>query len=338
MDITKLTHGYWWHAKEKYRRLISERRPPRLLELTIQVTDRCNLACEKCNKTSFTGGEMPWEQVKSILDQAFDLGLIHIHLTGGECTLHPDLPKMIHWCKERKVRVDLSSNGKFSEDRFVELKEAGLNSINVSWDWIAQPPECMSFLAKYAPFGQFYEPRMFINHMVMPSNFQELPAFLQHIKDNVGFISDIQLMPPRGTADKFTYDQIADFNLKVAPRAYEISLNRFPMVEFKVQEMLGPLADLGVYHPIITWPCYRANAELRVGCAGYSPCTYLYRDGYIVAPLTATVKEAWEASKNLCKKTPPVLAMCDCSCSPEVCGLNMKVHEEMATRYDFHRL
>jgi hypothetical protein len=266
---------------------------------------------------------MPTEKVLSILEQALALGLKHVHLTGGECTLHEGLPIFVDWCAERNIRIDLSSNGEFEEDKYKEISRAGLDSINISWDFIDQPPKCIGFVSQYSPL-------VFVNHMVMPSNFCRLPDFLREIRANYPFVVDIQLMPPRGTAKKFTDLEVAYFNKEIAVPAYLEAFDqgkpiRFPMVEAKVLEMLGPLAYQGVYHPVIKWPCHRMKGELRVGCKGYSACTYLYRDGKILAGPEVSVADAWTTCKKTCEASPPLPGMCDWSCSPEVSCFNLLV-------------
>jgi molybdenum cofactor biosynthesis enzyme MoaA len=321
LDIRKIKNGYWWDAQGKFDALIDGKNE--LRELTIQVTDKCNKNCVKCNRTSFTSDEMPTLKVLSILEQALALGLRHVHLTGGECTMHDGLPIFVDWCSERNVRIDISTNGEFDENKYGDIARAGLDSVNISWDFIEQVPKCIGFVSKYAA-------RVFVNHMVMPSNFSKLPDFLRKIKTDYPFVADIQLMPPRGTAKKFSDIDVAYFNKEVAVPAYLEAFDRdrrirFPMVEAKVLEMLGPLAHQGIYHPMIRWPCHRMKGELRVGCKGYSACTYLYRDGLILAEPDVSVAGAWAICKEACKSSPPIPSMCDWSCSPEVSCFNLLV-------------
>ncbi|MDO8640105.1 MAG: radical SAM protein [Nitrosarchaeum sp.] len=321
IDIRKNKNGYWWKAQEKFDALISG--VVKLTELTIQVTDLCNMNCPKCNKINMTSDHMKVKDVVRILNDAAKLGLQHVHLTGGEPTMHPDLVEIIDLCRQLDMRVDMSSNGKFSEWKYANLANAGLNSINISWDFIKQVPECIDFVENYSP-------RVFVNHMVMPSNYKEMPKFLQMIKDDYRYVHDIQLMPPRGSADKFNEKQIKEFNEIYIDKCYMIVKNCFPMVRTKIKEILNDKdATKGIYHKKITWPCHRARAELRVGPKGFAPCTYLYRDGFILCGLDVRVKEAWNRSMKMCQAMPPNKDMCDLSCSPEVSGLNYFVEKEL---------
>lgn len=319
LDIRDIEHGYWWNAKDKYNLLVHK--VVSLKEITIQVTDRCNMACPKCNKVNMTCEDMKTDDVIRIIDEAVELGLVHVHFTGGEPTMHPDFPDIVKHCRSLGLRVDMSSNGKFNREYAKKLNDAGISSINISWDYTSQIPQCLED-------PRFLEAELFVNHMVMPANFQRLSGFLYFIKAMPKYdqIIDIQLMPPRGTADKFTAPQLDWFNSVIAPESWRIAQDRFPMVVAKVLGMLPPSSVDGIYHEPITWPCHRAKAELRVGVQGFSTCTYLYRDGKVTCGLDMSVKEAWQKCRAMARKAPP-LKMCETSCSPEVANFNCFVEE-----------
>ena len=329
IDIRKIEHGYWWDAQGKFNSLMNNE--DKLKELTVQMTDRCNLQCKKCNKRNFTFEDMKAVDIIRIIEEACDLGLKHIHLTGGEPTLHKDLPYVISLCKEKGLRIDMSSNGKFSCKIMKEISNAGIDSINISWDFIDEEPMCIKDQYVFD-----YGIDVFVNHMVMPSNYRELSDFLSFVEfyyTDHSKIIDIQLMPPRGDAQKFTKEQIIEFR-EIAKECYEISKKRFPMVEHKILNMLEyDEAEKGIYHDKITWPCHRSKSELRVGTKGFTTCTYLYRDGHTICGLDKSVKEAWSLCKEMCKNAPPIKEMCDLSCSPEVCDFN-RIIETVKNLYE----
>jgi MoaA/NifB/PqqE/SkfB family radical SAM enzyme len=320
-DIRRVKNGYWWKASEKFESLINNEN--KLIEMTIQITDKCNMNCIKCNKINFTNMDMPKDKVISIIDQAYELGLKHIHFTGGEATLHTDFPYIIEYCRQKGLRIDTSSNGKFSLETAQKLVKAGLNSINISWDYIDNPPECIDFI-----FNLGID--VFINHMVMPDNYMELLAFLNHIRSKYDKVIDIQLMPPRGNAEKFTTDEIIEFEESMTEKCYIVSKIRFPMVANKIRELLScPETEHGIYHHKIKWHCHRSKSEIRVGLKGFVTCTYLYRDGHVTCDLDKSVREAWDLCKKECCGNPPIKEMCDYSCSPEVAYFNYFVDKEI---------
>lgn len=60
------------------------------------------------------------------------LQLNELHLTGGEPTLHPGLPKLIALAREAGYRVCMTSNGERGAEQMQRCAEAGLDHINFS--------------------------------------------------------------------------------------------------------------------------------------------------------------------------------------------------------------
>jgi radical SAM protein with 4Fe4S-binding SPASM domain len=72
-----------------------------------------------------------WKRVFALLKQK---GVPHIIFTGGEATLHPDLPELVQFVDQQGQIAGLNSNGRrFSQMSFVEnLKRAGLNHLQIT--------------------------------------------------------------------------------------------------------------------------------------------------------------------------------------------------------------
>ncbi|MCI0411255.1 radical SAM protein [bacterium] len=102
----------------------------------IALTYGCNNACSHCyNATSHLGmaslALVDWKKVFVLLKQK---GVPHIIFTGGEATLHPDLPELIQFVDQQGQIAGLNSNGRrFSHLSFVRtLKQAGLNHLQIT--------------------------------------------------------------------------------------------------------------------------------------------------------------------------------------------------------------
>ena len=120
--------------------------------MRISVIDSCNLNCYYCN---------PWDnnehcravnmlsvkKVLCIVRAATRLGITHFRLTGGEPLLHPQLDEMVSQIKKLPgvSSVSLTTNAVLLAQRTKQLKEAGIDSINVSLDTIdASEYECIT--------------------------------------------------------------------------------------------------------------------------------------------------------------------------------------------------
>lgn len=109
--------------------------------LRISVTDRCNLRCFYCMPEK--GIELlkhedilSYEAITQVAQKAIELGFTKIRLTGGEPLIRKniiDLVAMLSSIKGLKA-LAMTTNGTLLYDMALELKRAGLMSINVSLD------------------------------------------------------------------------------------------------------------------------------------------------------------------------------------------------------------
>jgi cyclic pyranopterin phosphate synthase len=112
----------------------------RISDMRISVTDRCNFRCVYCMPEE----GMQWlkrdtlltfDEIERLARIAVDLGIDEVRLTGGEPTLRPDLPRLVHSLSKMDLRgLSLTTNGFLLANLAQPLAEAGLTRINVSLD------------------------------------------------------------------------------------------------------------------------------------------------------------------------------------------------------------
>jgi MoaA/NifB/PqqE/SkfB family radical SAM enzyme len=109
---------------------------PLLAQLVI--IRRCNLSCGYCTEYDKTSNPIPFEVLEARLRKLKELGTFGISLTGGEPTLHPELPRLIRLCRElRFFRTGMISNGFFLKPALIEeLNAAGLQEMQISIDGV----------------------------------------------------------------------------------------------------------------------------------------------------------------------------------------------------------
>ena len=86
--------------------------PP--IGMLAELTHRCPLQCPYCsNPTELlkANREMDTENWLSLFDQAADLGVLQVHLSGGEPTLRRDLEQLISGLSRRGVYTNLITAG-----------------------------------------------------------------------------------------------------------------------------------------------------------------------------------------------------------------------------------
>lgn len=108
--------------------------------LRISVTDLCNLDCVYCSD-----GTMPHllrteiltcEEIERLVRAAAAMGISKVRLTGGEPLLRPDLSRLVAVINriDGIDDISLTTNGTLLAKYAAELKEAGLNRVNISLD------------------------------------------------------------------------------------------------------------------------------------------------------------------------------------------------------------
>jgi cyclic pyranopterin phosphate synthase len=113
----------------------------RIEYLRISVTDKCNLRCVYCMPEE----GLPWlkreqilryEEIARIVRVMADVGLRKVRLTGGEPLVRRDLSALVRMIRAVPGIQDiaLSTNAVLLEDQAEELRDAGVDRVNVSLD------------------------------------------------------------------------------------------------------------------------------------------------------------------------------------------------------------
>ncbi|MBN2462302.1 MAG: GTP 3',8-cyclase MoaA [Dehalococcoidia bacterium] len=109
--------------------------------LRISVTDRCNLRCIYCMPPEginlLPHSEiLTYEEIVAIVRLAVELGINKVRLTGGEPLVRARLPELVAMLAEIHAIDDISltTNGILLKKYAGELKQAGLNRVNISLD------------------------------------------------------------------------------------------------------------------------------------------------------------------------------------------------------------
>lgn len=110
-------------------------------KLRISVTDKCNMRCVYCMPTNNTrwfdqDNILGYHEIVRLATILVTFGIGKIRLTGGEPLVRPkveDLIAALSKIKGIKV-ISMTTNGLLLQDKAKQLRDAGLESINVSLD------------------------------------------------------------------------------------------------------------------------------------------------------------------------------------------------------------
>jgi len=122
---------------------------PNPLALIAEITHRCPLHCVYCSnplELTSRSEELATADWLRVFREAAALGVLHLHLTGGEPLARPDLAEMIGGARHLGLYTNLITSGiGLARERLMQLVEAGLDHIQLSFqdssestaNWIA---------------------------------------------------------------------------------------------------------------------------------------------------------------------------------------------------------
>jgi pyrroloquinoline quinone biosynthesis protein E len=119
------------------------------LALIAEITHRCPLHCVYCSnplELAAANSELKTEDWLRVFAEAAQMGVVHLHVTGGEPLARNDLEELIAAARACKLYTNLITSGVgLSQERLKRVVDAGLDHIQLSFqdsrqeraDWIA---------------------------------------------------------------------------------------------------------------------------------------------------------------------------------------------------------
>lgn len=108
-----------------------------LVDLWINVTNKCNLRCIHCHLSSGTAleNEMTKKEIIRVIDEARDLGVRNLTISGGEPLVRNDILSIVEYAHEQNIdRITVVTNGTLITNETAE-KFSKLNvDVQVSLD------------------------------------------------------------------------------------------------------------------------------------------------------------------------------------------------------------
>jgi MoaA/NifB/PqqE/SkfB family radical SAM enzyme len=132
----------------EYRKKIKEAEAGKLMclpcEIFIKTTYNCNHACPRClhGGKIFPQGDdyfMSFDTVKKVLDESAEKGVFSTVFTGGEPTLHPQLPDFLQYAASKGFPdISVVTNGSELSEDIINALVNYVTRINISIDAITK--------------------------------------------------------------------------------------------------------------------------------------------------------------------------------------------------------
>ncbi len=203
--------------------------------LRISLTDNCNLRCFYCmpeEDYEFTpaGKLLQVDEIEAIATEFVRLGVNKIRLTGGEPLVRKDAAAIIERLSMLPVKLTLTTNGTRLHDFVGVLKQAGIQSLNISLDTLDK--EKFLLLTRRDQFDlTLANVKMMVqegfhvkvNVVLMKGlNDGEINDFIRLTKDIPLHVRFIEFMPFQG--NKWTSNKVFSWQeiLEIAAKEFEI--------------------------------------------------------------------------------------------------------------------
>jgi pyrroloquinoline quinone biosynthesis protein E len=172
---------------------VTEARP---LALIAEITYRCPLHCVYCSnplQMASVASELKTEEWTDVYRQAAKLGVLHLHLTGGEPLARGDLTEMVTAAHAAGLYTNLITSGvRLSEKRLNELVAAGLDHLQLTFqdsreapgNWIAGT-RAHALKVELAPLIRKSGVAFTVNLVVHRQN-------LDHLEEMIAFVEGLQ--------------------------------------------------------------------------------------------------------------------------------------------------
>jgi MoaA/NifB/PqqE/SkfB family radical SAM enzyme len=121
-------HMYWQLVKAA----IDIRRP---VLVQMVVTRRCNLSCGYCYEYDKVSKPVPFDVLKSRVDDLKRMKTVFVTLNGGEPLLHPQIVDLVAYIRKRGMIPMMNSNARVLTPALIRgLNDAGLYGMQISCD------------------------------------------------------------------------------------------------------------------------------------------------------------------------------------------------------------
>lgn len=196
------------------------------------ITNMCNLRCKHCYAAAGKKNpkEFTTEEIKKIIDELDELGVVLIALAGGEPLVRKDIYEIIAYIKNKGMEVFLNTNGTLiTEETIKKLLDAGLTHIEISVDGLEKDHDfirgegCFKKVLNAIDICKKYNVKVGIMSTLFKHNFENIPNFIDFFhKQGVIGIGFLRFIPTgRGEGNNELLSMTIEERKKAIEMVYE---------------------------------------------------------------------------------------------------------------------
>ena len=276
-----------------------------LHRLTVFLTYRCNLDCPYCKTIARSESELEARPAKRVshtlasferlLATHAGTPLRHLHFTGGEASLIPELPEMLRRARAAGVeRLSLTTNGTLPASRYLALIEAGLDELRISIDapdallgraltqrrraWSSSVETLAALSAARREGANFF---LIVNAVIGLANRERVVELVRFL---LGFApDDLKLITEVDARDALgSFPGVASAKAELEALIADLPPESMPLLRRKLETVFSPEA-VGLETEEAPegrrWRCYIPLTERTVDGVAYYPCSVYLREG-----------------------------------------------------------
>jgi AdoMet-dependent heme synthase len=175
------------------------------ISVQLDLTYRCNERCVHCYLDHDDHGEMNTAEIKHLLDEMAEAGVLFLTLSGGEIFLRKDFFEILEYARALTFAVRLKTNAILVREREAErLRELGVENIQISiyshrpevHDAITLVPGSLKRSIGAIRFLKSYGLQVSIANVLMLQNMQDYPQVRELARElDVEFTIDPTITP-----------------------------------------------------------------------------------------------------------------------------------------------
>lgn len=283
-----------------------------------EITLRCNLSCLHCGSRAGAarGDELSTEEALDLADQAADLGLPHITLSGGEPLVRRDWHRIARRLSDRGLRVTVISNGTLVDEELVALaRESGLRNFIFSIDGLEQDhdrirnrPGTFALVRRATEICREQDFSFAVVSHVNRLNMGYLDRLFEQVRDLGAFAWQVQPGIPFGN---YLDNPKLLFLPEDVPRAYRSLARIFERADREGGMTVHAADSIGYFGDVEQ--TFREGSELgfwygcTAGCqvvgfeanGNIKPCLSMQNEEFVVGNIRdQALREIWENDEN----------------------------------------